>query len=211
MEVLVKIPTWLERPSVFVVLLYRRLRYGYPFRRIRLTQNKYAIVDPEDYNRLSKHKWYAAKGHHTFYAVRGKWSKIRERRFELRMHRVIMNAPAHLYVDHINHNGLDNRKANLRLATCEQSVCNRKKFARLSTSKYKGISWHSSTQKWCACIQTNNTKIHLGSFDSETEAAKTYDKAARQYHKEFASLNFESPHVVGGDPVQVLNAKRYTL
>ena len=190
MEVLVKIPGWLEKPGVFVVLLYRRLRYGYPFRRIPLTQNKYAIVDPEDYERLSKYKWYAAKGHHTFYAVRGKWSKIQRKRVELRMHRVITNAPDHLYVDHVNHNGLDNRKANLRLATHAQSVRNREKFTRPATSRYKGISWHSSTQKWCACIQTNNTKIHLGSFDSEIEAAKTYDKAARKLHGAFAALNF---------------------
>jgi len=192
LELLIKIPSWLEKPAVFAALLYRRIRYGYPFRRIPLTQNKYAIVDPDDYPRLSEHKWYAAKGHNTFYAVCGKWSKIQRKRVEIRMHRFIMNPPAHLYIDHINHNGLDNRKANLRLATHAQSVRNRKKFAKPATSRYKGISWHSSTQKWCACIQTNNTKIHLGSFKNEIEAAKAYDQAAKKYHKEFAALNFDS-------------------
>lgn len=190
MEVLVKIPGWLEKPLVFAALLYRRLRYGYPFRRIKLTQNKYAIVDPEDYNRLSKHKWYAAKGHNTFYAVCGKWSKIQRKRVEIRMHRFIMNPPAHLYVDHINHNGLDNRKANLRLATHAQSVRNRKKFARLSTSKYKGISWDASAKKWSAYIQADRKKIYLGSFNNEIDAAKAYDAAAKKYHGEFAYLNF---------------------
>ena len=178
-------------PFVWLALLYRRLRYGYPFRRIRLTQNKYAIVDPEDYPRLAKRKWYAAKGHNTFYAVSGKWSKIQKRRVEIRMHRFIINPPPHLCVDHINHNGLDNRKANLRLATHAQSMRNRKKFARSATSKYKGISWDASTKKWAASIQAYNRKRHLGCFNNEIDAAKAYDKAARKYHGEFAALNFK--------------------
>ena len=186
----IRIPSWLERPAVQPVLWYRKLRYGYTFRRIPLSQGKYAIVDPEDYEYLSKDKWYAAKGHNTFYAVRGKWSKGRKKRDEIRMHRVIMRPPAHLFVDHINHNGLDNRKANLRLATYSQNVHNRKKFAKPATSKYKGVSWHKSVRQWTAAIQVNGKRIHLGSFNDQAAAAKAYDRAAKKYHKEFAILNF---------------------
>jgi hypothetical protein len=109
----ITIPDRLLSPFVALVLFYRRIRYGYPFRRIPLTQGKYAILDPEDYERLSKHKWHANKSKNTFYAVRrihigkNKWKHIK-------MHREILDPPDHLYVDHINHKGFDNRKANLR-------------------------------------------------------------------------------------------------
>lgn len=173
------------------LLWYRRLRYGYPFRRIPLSQGKFTIVDPDDYERLSRDKWYAAKGHNTFYAIRGKWSKRERKRVEIRMHRVIMRPPADLCVDHINHNGLDNRKANLRLATYAQNVHNRKKFAKPATSKYKGVSWHNSNRRWSAAIQINGKRMHLGSFHDEINAAKAYDQAAKKFHGKFASLNFE--------------------
>ena len=110
-----------DRPAGFVIaltLLYRRARYGYAFRRIPLTQGKYAIVDPEDFERLNKYKWYAVKDSRTFYAYRNK--RVGKKYISLGMHREILDPPGHLVVDHINHNGLDNRKANLRLATSAQ-------------------------------------------------------------------------------------------
>ena len=110
-----------DRPAGFVIaltMLYRRARYGYAFRRIPLTQGKYAIVDPEDFERLNKYKWYAVKDSRTFYSYRNK--RVGKKYISLGMHREILDPPGHLVVDHINHNGLDNRKANLRLATSAQ-------------------------------------------------------------------------------------------
>lgn len=188
----IRVPDWLERILVVPLLAYRRLRYGYPFRRIPLTRGKFAIVDPEDYYRLSKYKWIAFKGRKTFYATR------RTRNAETRcstmtwMHRVILNAPEGFLVDHINHNGLDNRKANLRLVTPTQNMWNRKKTNKKTSSKYKGVSYNKDHKKWNSVIVTNGKYRNLGYFTSEFEAAKTYDRAARKYFGKLALTNFDS-------------------
>jgi AP2 domain/HNH endonuclease len=170
------------------MLLYRRLRYGYAFCRIPLTQGKFAIVDPDDFFRLARDKWFATKGCSTFYAARWIY-KAGKRRWHF-MHREVCKVPDDMLVDHINHNGLDNRKANLRPATFAQNVRHRKKRSGNSRSRYKGIWWDKSWKKWCAEISVNRTKIRLGSYDDEIEAAKAYDRAAIKYHGEFANLNF---------------------
>jgi len=186
------IPDRLLQPLVWLALLYRRIRFGYPFRRIPLTQGKYAIVDPEDYERLSKHKWHAVKSKNTFYATRrihlgkNKWKHIK-------MHREILEPPDHLYVDHINHKGFDNRKANLRPATHRQNSYNRIHFRKNPSSKYKGVSFKKRAKKWCVQISYNGKSETIGYFEDETDAAKAYDTAARKFHKEFAVLNFPSP------------------
>ena len=172
-----------------LVLIYRRARYGYAFRRIPLTQGKYALVDPEDFERLSKHKWHANKAKNTYYAVRrvhvgfNKWKHIL-------MHREILRPPAHLYIDHINHHGYDNRKANLRTATPMQNAYNRVHFRKNPSSKYKGVSFKKRTKKWEVQIHYDRKSKFIGSFNNEIEAAKAYDEAAIKYHKEFAVLNF---------------------
>ncbi len=187
------ISDWLVWPLVALVLFYRRINYGYSFRRIPLTQGKYAIVDPDDYKRLSKYKWYAKKCGKTFYASRTVWTGKNKKRINITMHRQIINPPYPLVVDHINHNGLDNRKANLRPATRTQNNMNRLCIKRKgSPSKYKGVIWHKHTKKWNVQICYNGKRKTIGYFNDEIEAAKSYDKAAKKYHKEFAVLNFDS-------------------
>ena len=173
-------------------LLYRRIRYGYPFRRIRLTQGKYAIVDPDDYERLSKHKWHAFKSKNTFYAERAvSVGKVR-RRVIIKMHREVVKVPDGMFVDHKNHNGLDNRKANLRLVTSAENNRNRQKFQKTRcSSRFKGVSWNRSKEKWSARINFDGIQKNIGYFDNEIDAAKAYDSAAKKFHGDFAVLNFD--------------------
>lgn len=174
---------------VLGVLLYRRIRFGYCFRRIPLTRGKCAIVDPVDYYRQARYKWHTAKGTRTVYAVRqicmGK-GKTRA----VHMHREIIEAPAGMYVDHINQNGLDNRRANLRLADRCQNARNKPKTNRATSSKYKGVSHRPKQKKWTATIFVNGRNVHLGHFKTEIEAARAYDDSARKHYGRFAALNF---------------------
>jgi len=188
----ITIPDCPTRPFVALALFFRRIRYGYPFRRIPLTQGKYAIVDPEDYERLSKHKWYVQRTKQMFYALRRAKGHERAKGQVVWMHRYILPTPEGMCTDHINNNGLDNRKTNLRLATPAQNARNRRKMAVKTSSKYKGVSYHAGQRKWCAAIRVNGQYKYFGLFQNEIDAAKAYDHAAKKYHKEFAVLNFES-------------------
>jgi len=114
------------------------------------------------------------------------------------MHHLVINIPDGMFCDHINHNGLDNRRANLRPVTLTQNVWNRRKFKKPSRSKYKGVDWSTEMKRWRARIRVNGKRIYLGSFKHEIEAAKAYDTAAAKYHGQFAALNFKrrsQPHV----------------
>lgn len=107
----------------------------------------------------------------------------------LYLHRLVMGVTdPRIHVDHINHDGLDCRKSNLRLVTHQQNHFNRRPNSG-STSKFKGVHWRKNEQKWGAVICLNNSRINLGYFDSEIEAAIAYDNAAEELFGEFAYLN----------------------
>jgi hypothetical protein len=148
---------------------------------IQLTQGQVTLVDDEDYEYLNQWNWQAHynKKQSIYYAT-----GVINKNF-VTMHRLILNAPKDMYVDHINHNTLDNRKENLRLATLSENQYNRKRCKR-NTSGYKGVSWSKLHNKWRARICITKERLHLGLFDTAEEAYKIYCAAAEKYHGEFA-------------------------
>jgi hypothetical protein len=157
---------------------------------IRLSQGKIALVDDEDYERINKHKWAALKKPNTYYARRTLSGGFPEQR-HIKMHREIMGllSADGMVVDHINGNGLDNRKINLRVCTQFQNMRNVPKQPGKS-SIYKGVYWRKERHKWQVRIKINGKRIRLGHFDDEIKAARIYDEAANKYFGEFARLNF---------------------
>lgn len=99
-----------------------------------------------------------------------------------------MNAAPNEQVDHINGDGLDNRKSNLRICNGSQNRCNKGK-PKNNTSGYKGVTWHTPNKKWVAQIAVNGKHSYIGSFKTKEEAAKAYNKKAKELHGEFARLN----------------------
>lgn len=146
------------------------------------------LVDDEDFDELNKFKWFVSKDTNTFYATRN----VNNNGIitTVRLHRQIMNKHLQkgLIIDHINHNGLDNRKCNLRTVTYTQNAQN--KSPRLnSTSKYLGVSFCTRALKWRVRIWTNNKNLHLGFYVNENDAAQAYNKAALKHFGEYANLN----------------------
>jgi hypothetical protein len=180
------LPEFIFRLRVWLLLLYRRLRYGYAFRKIPLTQGKYAIVDPEDYEELAKYKWFAKRCEGRFYAGRTVKKKT------VRMHQVIIGDVEGKFIDHINHNGLDNRKANLRFATTQQNSWNKRKQKGNYSSQYKGVHWVESENKWRARITCKGRVMFIGYFDDEKAAAMAYDARARELFGDYAAPNLPS-------------------
>lgn len=144
-------------------------------KRIRLSNGETVWVDASDWDLVSKHKWYFYKGSgSTNYAA----SSSSGPGF---MHRLIMGLKPHdgLMVDHIDSDGLNNRRSNLRVVTpALNSAYQRKQNNPRKTSQYKGVSFKTDKGKWRAVMQINRKHIHLGYFSSQKEAADAYDAAA---------------------------------
>ncbi len=157
---------------------------------IPLTQGKVAIVDDEDYDFLMQWKWYAGKAGRRYYAVRNTRNQKMGSPPIIFMHRVIVNAPEDKDIDHKNHNALDNRKVNLRICTRSENMANvRPQTNRIS--QYKGVSQTGRRkQAWRSRIKHNYITIYIGYYASEIEAAKAYDKKAKELFGEFACTNF---------------------
>lgn len=161
---------------------------NYALKTITLANGKVALVDDKDFDRLNRAKWNEYKNASGIHYARRALGGPPPRHTEY-MHRVVLNAPAGMEVDHINGNGLDNRRANLRLCTHAENGKNKGK-SRNSTSKYLGVSWRNDRQCWRAQICSKGRKTSFGSFQDEKEAAKCRDAHALAIFGKFARLNF---------------------
>lgn len=148
---------------------------------IPLSRGMTAVVDADDFDIVSPYNWAALQNRRLFYAKRSKaWGR------PSRLHRFLLDDPAS-QIDHIDGDGLNNRRANLRLCTNSQNQGNQRNQRRqVGASIFRGVCKHRN--KWVAKIAPNRT--YLGAFASETEAALAYDRAAIAHFGEFASLNF---------------------
>lgn len=153
---------------------------------IPLTNGEFTLVDDEDYEELAKYKWGVLKVHQSSHATRTTKTK-NESRF---MHRIIFKAKTgEPFIDHIDGNGLNNQKSNLRWASRSENMQNSKKTLGKRHSKYKGVSFHKGSKKWCANIRKETKKIYLGLFETEIAAAQCYNKVAKEIFGAFAKIN----------------------
>ena len=157
---------------------------------IYLTRGDKAIIDDEDFERISQYNWHTEKYGNVCYAIRHKTISPKKSVW-VAMHREILNiSDSQMQVDHINHNGLDNRKVNLRLCTKTENTRYQQKSNRHTSSKFKGVCMVRGTKKWRVQIKVKGKTIWLGWFVSEIDAAKAYDEAAKKHFGEFACCNF---------------------
>ena len=148
---------------------------------IPLSGGYVSIVDDDDYNELSRHSWSGAvDGRQKELVYARSWTGGA-------MHRRIMKASKGLVVDHINHDTLDNRKANLRICTNTQNT--QWQANRPGKTGYRGV--HINKTRFQARIRNDGKSIHIGYFATALEAARAYDTAALDLRGEFAVLNFE--------------------
>jgi hypothetical protein len=155
------------------------------------------LVSPEDEHFLSEYTWRAEPDKRTFYAVAT--TRGGGKRTTIRLHRLIVEARPGQQIDHVNGNGLDCRRENLRLCSTRQN-CHNKRHKLNGTSRFKGVSWSKRSQLWQAQININGKPTHLGFFTNETAAAMSYDSFALEHFGAFALLNFPQslPHRAEG-------------
>jgi hypothetical protein len=154
---------------------------------IPLTQGQVALVDDEDYVYLNQWKWHAIKAKYTYYANR-------TLHFDdgtvvsIRMHRQILGVPQNKETDHIDGNGLNNQKSNLRICNYSQNQYNKRGWG---TSGYKGVSarMDNHTNPYRAYISIGGRLVHIGSFPSIEEAALAYNNEAIKHFGKYAKLN----------------------
>ena len=144
-----------------------------PMKRIKISQNREAIVDDEDFEKVSQWKW---SYHHSGYVVRGKP--------QVSLHRLVMGAKKRQYIDHVNGNKLDNRKSNLRFCTLAQNQYN-----KLGTRNIpKGMWWRESRNAWIVRIQADGKRHWVGYFKEYDEALVARNEALKRLHGEFAKI-----------------------
>lgn len=167
-------------------------------KKIRLTLGKYALVDDSDFEWLNQWKWYAIKDHNIYYARRAykNPSPPPRQKAEI-MHRLILGVEGNTKVDHVNHNGLDNQRRNIRVATVSQNTANMRKM-RDNKSGYIGVIWKAKVRRWQGVIgitvEGKQKSVSVGYFKSKIKAACARDDKAFELFGEFVSLNFPKRH-----------------
>jgi len=144
-------------------------------REILLTQNKVTLIDDEDFEYLNRYKWSANKVNRYWY-VTARIQKSDGTKKNERMHRLIMNAPTGMLVDHINGDSLDNRKENLRI--CKTSTNLQNQYVIRGSSRFQGVYWKEKQKKWAANIGKDGKHYYLGIYNFEEDAARAYNQAA---------------------------------
>lgn len=150
--------------------------------------NEFTLVDDEDFEFLNQWKWHKNNENYV--------SRLTKDGETVRLHRVVMNTPKDMECDHIDRNGLNNQKSNLRNCTHAENMRNSNR-SKSNTSGYRGV--FVSGKYWMAKIIVMGRQIYLGSFRDIEDAARAYDVAALKYHKEFAILNFPKENYGNGD------------
>jgi hypothetical protein len=159
---------------------------------VELTQGYVALVDDADFARVSAHKWCANvdRKRGKVYAYR-KTRGPHNKRKSIYLHRDLLGvSDPKVKVDHDDGNGLNNQRGNIRVCSKGQNNMNQKKRSDGVSSRYKGVCWHKRDKKFYAAIKIDGKSKFLGTFESERDAAKSYDAAAREHFGDFAVCNF---------------------
>lgn len=154
--------------------------FGLMAKKVPLGNGQFAIVDDEDFELVSRFKWHSLKIHNkpTGYAVSN-----------VRMHRLIIDVPSDMYVDHINGDPLDNRRCNLRICTNAQNQQNTE--SRGGSSRYKGVSFNKKAGKWVGAFLFEGRCYYCGQWENEDDAARAVDKKRGEVCGTFASKNLQ--------------------
>lgn len=143
-----------------------------------------ASIDPEDYDRVAQHTWSVQRKDDLLYATATIDSK------KISLHRFILGlSDPQVWIDHKDGDGLNCRRRNMRVATRAQNSANSRKRRGKTSSQYKGVFPGRRGKKWTAKIAVSGKQRHLGTFESEQDAAMAYNEAAREAFGEFARLN----------------------
>ena len=152
-------------------------------REIALSSGLVAIVDDIDFAMVSQWRWSSTKCGKSIYAKRSAWPGDKT----IYMHRVILGVADGVEVDHINNNGLDNQRSNLRPATHSQNGVNNRQ--PLGESGYRGV-YRNNNSGWQVVMAHQGKTLRFGTYPTPEEAARVWDEMAIQYRGEFAVLNF---------------------
>ena len=155
--------------------------------RVPLQNGEFAIIDSCDIGRVGFCAWNYSLGGKVAYAKAG-FTNAQGRRTMIAMHRLLLCFP-YSSVDHVNGNGLDNRRHNLRPCDSHQNQGNSAKWKAGKYSKYKGVCKHLQSGLWIAQLRVGGKSVHTKYFRDEVEAARSYDKAAIAVFGEFACTN----------------------